>query len=362
MLFCGSFATAAVPTSWPAWNTFEQRFITSDGRVVDLTFGGKSTSEGQSYGLFLALVANQPQRFATILKWTSDNLAHGQLGERLPAWLWGKRDDGSWAVKDNNSASDGDLWLAYTLLQAGRLWHQPRYSELGHALMVQIRRHEVVDAGKAGLLLLPGAYGFELGEGRYRIDPSYLPGFVFAAFAADDPKGPWQGIWDGFLLAAPKAFPRGMAADLYIVNVDGQVFPDDQGRPTGSFDAIRVYLWAGMSGANSASLVKLLAPYAALTRSLGAPPEKIDPQTGTVISSGYSPPGYAGSLLPFLDVLGDKKTIGFMQSLVQQERQKALAGAPTNYYDQVLILFGQGWLEHRYGFDASGNLHPAWAS
>lgn len=57
---------------------------------------------------------------------------------------------------------------------------------------------------------------------------------------------------------APKAFPKGIAANLYIVNINGQVFPDDQARLTGSNDAIRVHLWVGMSAANSQSLVKLL--------------------------------------------------------------------------------------------------------
>ena len=93
-----AFANAS--SDWPEWNDFVGRFVQADGRVIDLTFERKSTSEGQSYALFFALVANQRAQFDTLLKWTSDNLAAGQLGDKLPAWLWGLRDDGSWGVKD----------------------------------------------------------------------------------------------------------------------------------------------------------------------------------------------------------------------------------------------------------------------
>ncbi len=65
---------------WAAWQRFERRFITPEGRVVDRTFGGKTTSEGQSYGLFFALVAGDRKLFARLLRWTDAELAEGKLG------------------------------------------------------------------------------------------------------------------------------------------------------------------------------------------------------------------------------------------------------------------------------------------
>src|ERR1051325_10123812 len=100
-----SVVASAADETWPEWDRFAKRFIQDDGRVVDVTFDQKSTSEGQSYGLFFALVANDRARFDQILHWTSDNLADGELGRKLPAWLWGERDDHSWGVKDPNSAA-----------------------------------------------------------------------------------------------------------------------------------------------------------------------------------------------------------------------------------------------------------------
>ena len=349
------YVSARSSPGWPEWEDFVTGFIHPNGRVIDVTFERKSTSEGQSYGLFFALVANQRSRFDSILKWTSDHLAAGQLGDKLPAWLWGLRNDGSWGVKDENSASDSDLWIAYTLLEAGRLWNAPGYAETGRKLLARIRRDEVAEAGKAGPVLLPGAYGFTLDNGRFRLNPSYLPGFMFRYLASADPKGPWQAIWDGYLRMAPQVFRAGVAPDLFVVDSNGQVTPDTESEPSGSYDAIRVYLWAGMSGDDGREMIKRFSTYSALIRKYGAPPEKVDPLSGKATKSDYSPIGFSGAVLPFLSAAGETAVLER-----QHARIRAKQTGPPNYYDQVLILFGKGWLDGHYRFDSQGRLQPKW--
>jgi endoglucanase len=353
-------APAISSSNWPEWNDFVGRFVQADGRVIDITFERKSTSEGQSYGLFFALVANQRAQFDTLLKWTSNNLAAGQLGDKLPAWLWGLRADGSWGVKDQNSASDADLWIAYTLLEAARLWNAPDYADTGRKLLAQIRRHEIAQAGSAGPVLLPGAIGFTLDKGRYRVNPSYLPDFMFRYLAATDPDGPWQSVWDGYVRMAPKVFSAGVAPDLFVVDSTGRVMPDTEREPSGSYDAIRVYLWAGMSGRSSQEMIRMLSPYAVLIRKLGAPPEKVDPLTGVAVKSNYSPIGYSGAVLPFLSALDDRPALDKQRDRVHAALLRAKRGESANYYDQVLILFGKGWLDGQYRFDDQGRLQPKW--
>jgi endo-1,4-beta-D-glucanase Y len=346
--------------TWPAWDRFASRFIQADGRVIDLTFDGKSTSEGQSYALFFALVANDRARFDTVLAWTSSNLADGQLGEQLPGWLWGRHDDGNWAIKDRNAAADADLWMAYTLLEAGRLWHTASYDTLGRKLLALVRDREVADAGAAGLVLLPGPVGFKLSNEKFRLNPSYLPGFMFRYLDAADPKGPWAKIWQGYLHAAPVIYSAGVAPDLYVVNSRGVVAPDTERAPAGSYDAIRVYLWAGMSGEQSRDLVRLLTPFATIIGKLGAPPEKVDPATGAPLAASYSPIGFAGAVLPFLSALHEDALLRVQVSRLTIDAGRAKFGAATNYFDQALILFGQGWLDEQYRFDDEGRLQPKW--
>lgn len=349
------------PATWPAWDVFTNRFIQADGRVVDLTFDRKSTSEGQAYALFFALVANRRAQFDTLLRWTSDNLAGGRLGERLPAWLWGLREDGRWAVKDENAAADADLWLAYTLLEAARLWKEPAYERTARDLLALVNKLEVVNAGAAGPLLLPGPVGFVLERRRWRFNPSYLPGFLMHRLAEADPAGPWKAVWQGYLALAPQLFPAGIAPDNVVVDARGRVEPDSERPPSASYDGIRVYLWAGMSGADSLPLVQRLAPYAALTRRAGVPPEKVDPARGTALPGTYSPIGFSGALLPFLGALGDTATLAQQRDRVHADGERAARGEKTNYYDQVLVLFGSGWLEGVFRFDEQGRVLPRWA-
>lgn len=348
---------------WPAWQRFSERFIQADGRVIDITFDAKSTSEGQSYALFFALVANQPQQFETVLNWTSANLADKELGEKLPGWLWGKRDDGSWGIKDKNAASDADLWIAYALLEAGRLWQTPKYTELGKKMLALVRKQEVVDAGAAGTLLLPGPVGFELSGERYRFNPSYLPGFMFRYFANVDSSGPWQAIWDGYVRLAPQIFASGVAPDNIVVDRKGTVTPDSERAPSGSYDAIRVYMWAGMSGGTeSRELVRLLTPFTKVIRSNdGVPPEKLNPATATAIKADWAPIGYAGAVLPFLSAVRDRDLVQEQQGRLRRDFVRAKLGGDTNYYDQVLILFGEGWQDGYYRFDEQGRVQPRWA-
>jgi len=354
-------AGAAQPSSWPEWDEFSQRFVQDDGRVIDLTFDRKSTSEAQSYAMFFALVANRRTQFDTLLRWTSDNLASGELGERLPAWLWGERTDGTCGIKDTNSASDGDLWIPYDLMEAARLWNAPAYAQAGRKLLARIRSSETVDAGRAGAFLLPGAVGFVLGNGRLRIVPSYLPGFLFHYLGIHDPHGPWTKIWATYMGLAPAVFATGIAPDAFVVGPDGQVMPDTEREPSASYDAIRVYLWAGMSGPGSRPLVQMLSPYAALIRARGTPPEKVDPRTAVAWPSNYSPIGYSGAALPFLAALGDQASLQTQLDRVRTAASRGRWGAPTNYYDQALILFGKGWLDGMYQFDEQGRLLPRWA-
>lgn len=60
--------------TWPAWEQFKQDYMSEGGRVIDPSDARKiTTSEGQSYGLFFALVANDRKAFDQLLAWTRDN-------------------------------------------------------------------------------------------------------------------------------------------------------------------------------------------------------------------------------------------------------------------------------------------------
>src|SRR6202162_6512109 len=81
-IFSAHASTPATPqcTDWTAYRTFTARFVQADGRVIDYsTPTQQTTSEGQSYAMFFALVANDRATFDRLLAWTRTNLAADQF-------------------------------------------------------------------------------------------------------------------------------------------------------------------------------------------------------------------------------------------------------------------------------------------
>lgn len=352
-------AAAEGCVTWPAWTGFRERFVNEGGRVVDRgSAQSVSTSEGQSYGLFFALVANDRPAFERILRWTEENLAGGDLTARLPAWQWGRRADGGWGVLDDNAASDSDLWIAYALAEAGRLWKAERYSALAALLAERILREESEILPSLGRTLLPGPKGFKPAQDVWRLNPSYAPLQLVQRLAALYPKSYWRQLVPSSSDLIVRSAPRGFAPEWVIFKSDGGFQPDPETKAEGSYNAIRVYLWAGMLAADDPLrevLVKRLLPMAEKVGAGGTPPEKVDTRSGD--ATGAGPAGFSAALLPFLSAARHGETLA-------QQRLRVVAKAPLerddNYYDQVLTLFGLGWTEGHYRFSRDGSLLPRW--
>ncbi len=352
-------ADAVCTTPWAEWRAFVDKHVEPDGRVVDFVNPDlRSTSESQSYGLFFALVDNDPVLFERILGWTRRNLSGGRPDLNLPAWLWGKAADGSWRVLDQNTASDGELWIAYALIEAGRLWNRPGFVQAGREILALMRAAEIVDLPGFGTMLLPGNQGFVQAD-RWTLNTSYLPLFVFRRFAAVDPKGPWARLAERSVELVRQSAPVGFAPDWIAWN--GRAFVADPAKGlTGSYDAIRTYLWAGMTDAADPLRAKLLAGLSGplqMLRSQGAFAEKIDTRLG--VGSGKPPPGFAAALLPYLSALAQPALVRGQAALIPAS---GAAAAALTYYDRCLVLFGKGWLDRRYRFSADGRLQPAWST
>jgi endo-1,4-beta-D-glucanase Y len=354
------------------WQAYASRFISGDGRVVDPQEGDRTTSEGQSYALFFALVNNDRARFDKLVTWTMGNLAAGDLGAHLPAWSWGKGKDGNWGVLDSNSASDSDIWIAYDLIEAGRLWKDPHYSALGRRLASLAGRREVANLPGFGPALMPGAAGFKFPR-AWVLNPSYTPLFILDRLAAVDPAGPWADVAVMVPAMIERSAKSGFAMD-WISYTPGEGFTPClvNGKKTsaavGSYDAIRVYLWAGMLSDSSPAKSKLLKALSGMNAFLaqhGAPPEKINNDGTPQAQDG--PVGFSAALLPYLKSLDNDPAVA--QQLVrlkaQLDEKSNLYGAgygsgPT-YYDQNLVLFGSGWLDKRFQFGNSGELLVRWS-
>ncbi len=340
---------------WPAWEGYKHALLSHDGRVIDRSSKQQiTTSEGQGYGMFFALLANDRDSFAQLLRWTQNNLAEGDLSRHLPAWKWGKDQHGHWSVLDTNNASDADLWIAYSLLEAGRLWGREDYVTLGRNMLWRSAAQSLRKLPGLGLMLLPGDTGFETAEG-WRLNPSYLPLPLLARFSLESPI--WAELADNTRRMLLEGTPKGFAPD-WLLWREGQGWKVDAVKGSeGSYDAIRVYLWLGMLAPDApgrTDLLKHFLPMVEVSTRDGFPPASVDSATGA--HTGIGPVGFSAALLPLL--ASDPTSVAALQA--QRQRLHQEPPQANAYYNQSLTMFGQGWDDHRYRFNKEGRLVPSW--
>ncbi len=349
---------------WQDWQTFKAHFVTDKGRVIDKNSTRLiSTSEGQSYALFFALVANDKAAFDRILDWTEEHLSEGDLSTRLPAWQWGKADDGNWQILDHNPASDSDLWITYALIEAHRLWGDRRYDVLAYVMAKRIFREETMFFPSLGQTLLPAPYGFEINEKTAKLNPSYVPPFIFSRLATKYPNGPWQQLHQSSMQVLTETAPNGFAPDWVLYSETQGFHFGKRAKNTGSYDAIRTYLWAGLLADESRDKTKLVMQYAPmvdLVERLGYVPEVIDTSREDSPRRRFNrgPIGFNAALLPLLQDTNQDSLVARFTQRVSMSKASELE---NNYYNSVLILFALGFMQGHYHIDVNGQLQTTWS-
>jgi endo-1,4-beta-D-glucanase Y len=311
------------------YRAYVTRFVAADGRVVDFSGGGRTTSEGQAYGLMHALVAQDRPLFDRLLRFADERLAGGKLGERLPAWLFAQG-----RVADENSASDADLWMAYALLEGARLFGEPSYGRRGRALLRTIFAREVRDG-----ILLPGASGFVLGD-TIRVNPSYLVLPQLRRFVAEDAR--WGAVLESSVRILEGA---GDPAPDWIALRGGALVADPIHGAVSSYDAIRVPLWAGLIPRGDPLRARL--QQAASARVLLAQQDRFPERIGgSAPSDRAGPPGFRAALVPLARALGESDLASRLRVLPEL----------TGYYDANLALFALAFDDGRARFELDGKL------
>ena len=341
--------SALVPVTsqaWDKWDAFKAANVNDSYRVIDYNDNRRiTTSEGQSYAMFFALVAGDKESFDNLLKWTENNLASGDITKHKPAWLWGKNGS-SWGIIDSNNAADSDMWIAYCLLEAGRLWDRPDYTAKGKAMMDLLKK-DVRDIKGLGKVLLPGYKGFEQTD-FVTLNPSYYPVFILRRFELEDAE--WKAVTEGTVRSLVRSAPRGYAPDWVRFNRQGKVIKEKgDDFVFGSYNAIRTYMWAAMMSPADpvrAVLVERFEPFAELARQTNMPPEKINVFTGE--RHGYGSPGFAACVL---ELLGKGATQNYLRTVIEND---PIIG--ENYYRNTLMVYAIGFDRGLYRFDRNGYL------
>ncbi len=253
LMSCLCLSLAMMSFSVPAqdnnWTIFKHNYLSEDGRVIDHENGDISHSEGQGYGMLLAVMNNDPVTFKKMWSWTRGTLLRPSLW--LFAWRYDPKEQ---KVTDENNASDGDTLIAWALLLAGKKWHDQSYLSASENIQDALINCLMIEQDNQ-TLLLPGLSGFTRDDG-YVINPSY---FVFPA---------WESFWQQrhndiwlklsssslALLNKARFGKTQLPSDWIFVKNDGEVMPADNWPARFSYDAIRIPLYLSLSETQAHSM------------------------------------------------------------------------------------------------------------
>jgi endo-1,4-beta-D-glucanase Y len=248
MLSCGqskqsaSESHAAPPLLEESWRVYVQRFIQNDGRVIDHSASGISTSEGQGYAMLRAVWVGDRDVFDRTFHWALNNLNSGIREDHLWAWKWGKDERGKWGVLDRAFASDADQDAALALILASRVWNSEEYANHARAMLRDIWTHGTVEVSGRRYLLA----GDSLCKGSIcRINPSYYAPYAYRVFAGFDPATGWAGLVDtsfDLLHRVSRLADTGLPPDWAQLDTKtGEISRGSEKDSAFSYDAFRVY-------------------------------------------------------------------------------------------------------------------------
>ncbi|WP_235951736.1 glycosyl hydrolase family 8 [Falsiroseomonas algicola] len=237
---------AGIGTPQEDWIEFRRRYLLPEGRVVDTGNRNVSHSEGQGYAMLAAVRADDQGSFGRLLGWTLANLKRRE--DNLCSWRF--QPDQQPNVTDPNNATDGDLFIAWALLEAGARWGNADYRRRAIAIARDLLR-SCTSQRNGRWVLLPGAYGFQ-GRTRTVLNLSYYAFPAMRALGREVADPVWGRLEeDGLTLLRQARFGRfGLPPDWLELRANADLLPADGWPARFSFDAVRIPLnmvWAGLA-------------------------------------------------------------------------------------------------------------------
>jgi len=173
-----------------AWAEYLTLYVHPDGYVLDPDRdAGSVTSEGQGYAMLRAVWERDEPTFRRLAAWTR---AHLQRSDGLHSWLWTPRDGGR--IVDENTATDGDMEIAWALLMAADVFGDPADRAHGARIVRAVRTASGLPVrDKDGTTLwFPAAGNWAVDERIANL--SYFVPYAHPWFAAVDPGGNWDQV------------------------------------------------------------------------------------------------------------------------------------------------------------------------
>ena len=177
----------------PAWQAYRQKFITSAGRVTDLSANSVTTSEGQSYALLRAVWMDDEPTFDKVWAWTAKNLQ--RQSDKLFGWKWGTGDNGKEGLLDRQTATEADQGRAFALRIGSEKWNRPEFATAAKQIIDDVWKIEVTVVQNVPYITA-GDWAAKMTNPR--LNPSYFAPYIYRLFAASDTNKnhDWKAVID----------------------------------------------------------------------------------------------------------------------------------------------------------------------
>lgn len=253
----GAVIIGGVLAESAVWQRYQARFVSPEGRIIDTANAGISHSEGQGYGLLLAVAAGDRAAFNHILAWTNKNLFVRK--DHLAAWRW---KDGHVAEADQNNATDGDILIAWALAEAADYWNEPKYFNQAKLIAADVVSKLIDPATPAGVLLKPALEGFSANQHANGpvINLSYWVYPAFGRMRQLAPEANWSGLEaTGLNLSDSAGFGNYRLPSDWSALGSGQPTPAEGFDDAFGYNAIRIPLYVYWAGNKTPNLMQSFA-------------------------------------------------------------------------------------------------------
>lgn len=323
-------ATPSMAAEPGSWDFFKEQFISEKGRIIDYGQNGISHSEGQGYGMLLAVAHRDAAAFDHIWQWTMQHL-QVRRSDALSSWSWGKRPTGELAPIDFNNATDGDICIAYALILAHQRWNRPDYLNAAIRIITSIHRFLILER-YGYTVILPGYYGFVTDEALL-LNPSYSVLPAFRTFARFHDRLHWERVYRDMLRICKDSGSGSLQLPPDWVRLSASsVMPDPEKPGQFGYEAIRIVLYLCWDG----SLEEL--PFVSLLldriEKLNYVPEMVDLKQDKVAKNE----GSAGFIAVMARAAAGLHRKELAEKLWERARGK-IVQEKKDYYSHVLFLF-----------------------
>ncbi len=335
-----------------SWKNYKNQFI-SNGRVIDTSQNGDTTSEGQSYALLRSVWMSDKPTFDSVWNFTEENMK--RPNDNLFGWNWGKLKNNAYGFIANggeNTASDADSDIALALIIAANRWGEETYLQDAKNILHDFWIYDTDTAD--GKRYITGG-NWAAGGDPLIIDPSYFAPYALRIFAKVDPTHDWNSLIDpGYALlldsgkvGLDKTQAVGLPPDWLAINRETGVFssanvPDSTSDY--SFDAIRIpwkigldYLWNKDKRAYTyLTTLTYLSDMYIKDGKLAS----IYSHDGNIVDSSENPAMYGTSIGYFMFVKPDLARQIYEEKIIKLYTNNNAFNKNLPYYEQNWLWFG----------------------